>query len=62
MTSAATTLQAWLAQALLGRRLRRSCRPPKRLLAEKHGQDHLLKDRQVERFKRHGRQSGRRPK
>ena len=30
----------------------------KRLAAEKHGRDHLLQDREVERFKRHGRRSG----
>ena len=30
-----------------------------RLAAEKHGRDHLLQDREVERFKRHGRRSGR---
>ena len=30
----------------------------KRLAAEKHGRDHLLQDRVVERFKRHGRRSG----
>jgi excisionase family DNA binding protein len=29
-----------------------------RLAAEKHGRDHLLQDREVERFKRHGRRSG----
>ena len=29
-----------------------------RLVAEKHGRDHLLQDREVERFKRHGRRSG----
>ena len=29
----------------------------KRLAAEKHGRDHLLQDREVERFKRHGRRS-----
>ena len=30
----------------------------KRLSAEKHGRDHLLQDRGVERFKHHGRRSG----
>jgi excisionase family DNA binding protein len=30
----------------------------KRLAAEKHGRDHLLQDREVERFRRHGRRSG----
>jgi excisionase family DNA binding protein len=30
----------------------------KRLAAEKHGRDHLLQDREVERFKQHGRRSG----
>jgi excisionase family DNA binding protein len=30
----------------------------KRLVAEKHGRNHLLQDREVERFKRHGRRSG----
>ena len=34
----------------------------KRLVAEKHGRDHLLQAREVERFKRHGRRNGRRPK
>ena len=34
----------------------------RRLVAEEHGRDHLLQDREVERFKRHGRRSGRRPK
>ena len=29
-----------------------------RLVAEKRGRDHLLEDREVERFKRHGRRSG----
>jgi excisionase family DNA binding protein len=32
----------------------------KRLAAEKHGRDHLLQGREVERFKRHGRRSGQR--
>lgn len=30
----------------------------KRLAAAKHGRDHLLQDREVERFQRHGRRSG----
>lgn len=30
----------------------------KRLAAEKRGRDHLLEDREVERFKRQGRRSG----
>ena len=29
-----------------------------RLVAEKRGRDHLLEDREVQRFKRHGRRSG----
>ena len=29
-----------------------------RLAAEKHGRDHLLQGREVERFRRHGRRSG----
>lgn len=29
-----------------------------RLIAEKRGRDHLLEDREVQRFKRHGRRSG----
>jgi len=32
----------------------------KRLAAEKHGRDHLLQDREVERFKRHGAGAGQR--
>ena len=30
----------------------------KRLVAQKHGRDHLLQGQEVERFKRHGRRSG----